>query len=225
MSNDTEKQRAELLARLHEVDDLEMASAVLGWDQATYMPPGGGPARGRQLATLQKLAHEKFTDPAIGRLLDGLQSYGDSLPFEHDDTALLRATRRKYERATRVSTAFTAEATEHISTTFDAWAVARPANDFASVRSMLEKTLDLSRRYADFFPGYEHPADPLIDGADFGMNVSTLRPIFAELRSRLTPLVERISAQPPIDDSCLHHLYPEAQQWAFGEDDHSPVWL
>jgi Zn-dependent M32 family carboxypeptidase len=52
MSNDTENLRAELLARLHEVDDLEMAGAVLGWDQATYMPPGGAAARGRQLATL-----------------------------------------------------------------------------------------------------------------------------------------------------------------------------
>ena len=48
----------ELKTRLIEINDLNAASAVLGWDQMTYMPPGGAPARARQLATLQKLAHE-----------------------------------------------------------------------------------------------------------------------------------------------------------------------
>lgn len=31
----------ELKARLAEISDLERAAAVLGWDQQTYMPPGG----------------------------------------------------------------------------------------------------------------------------------------------------------------------------------------
>ena len=42
----------ELKARLLEVNDLGSAAAVLRWDQATYMPPGGAEARGRQTATL-----------------------------------------------------------------------------------------------------------------------------------------------------------------------------
>jgi carboxypeptidase Taq len=33
------------------------AGAVLGWDAATMMPPGGGAARGDQLAVLAGLAH------------------------------------------------------------------------------------------------------------------------------------------------------------------------
>src|SRR5881396_569539 len=103
---------AELKGRLMEVYDLNMAAAVLRWDQATYMPPGGAPARGRQLATLSRLAHEKFTAPEIGRLLDQL----DSLPDE-DDAALVRVTRRDYEKATKVPPSFTAQLTEHQSRT------------------------------------------------------------------------------------------------------------
>ena len=60
----------ELKNRLAEVADLNSAAAVLGWDQATYMPPGGAAARGRQLATLGSLSQAKFTDPAVGRLLE-----------------------------------------------------------------------------------------------------------------------------------------------------------
>src|SRR5262245_44637008 len=49
-----------LKTRLREIDDLQRAGSLLHWDQATYMPPGGAPARGRQLATLSRLAHERF---------------------------------------------------------------------------------------------------------------------------------------------------------------------
>lgn len=66
-----------------------------------------------------------------------------------------------------------------------------------------------------FFPGYEHIADPLIDMADYGMRAATIKQIFAELRQGLIPLIEQITGQPPVDDSCLHQFFPEAQQWAF----------
>ncbi|MFN8493293.1 MAG: carboxypeptidase M32 [Caldilineaceae bacterium] len=208
--------RTELLARLHEINDLGSAAALLSWDQTTYMPPGGALARGRQLATLQRLAHEKFIDPAIGRLLDDLQPYGESLPYTADDAALLRLTRRKYELATKVSADFIGALASHIAAGYEVWTQARPANDFARTRPYLEKTLELSRRLADFFSGYEHIADPLIDQADYGMKVSTLRPLFAELRSLLMPLVQTISEQKMADDSCLRQPFPEDEQLAFG---------
>ena len=94
-----EAKLTELKNRLLEINDLESAAALLSWDQTTYMPPGGAVARGRQMATLGQLAHEKFTDPAIGRLLDDLQPYAESLPYEADAAGLLRVTRHDYERA------------------------------------------------------------------------------------------------------------------------------
>src|SRR5690606_20240152 len=97
------------------------------------------------------------------------------------------------------------------------WTKARPANDFKAVRPYLEKTVDLSRQLADFFPGYEHIADPLIDFSDYGMTVATVRPLFASLRERLVPLVEQITAQEPADASFLYRHYPEEAQRAFGE--------
>ena len=207
----------ELKTRLLEVNDLSSAAAVLHWDQTTYMPPGGAPARGRQLATLERLAHEKFTDPVIGRLLDALRPHEQNLAFEHDDAALIRVTRREYERAVKVPPAFMAELHEHFAASYAAWTVARPANDFAAVRPHLEKTLDLSRRLAEFFPGYRHIADPLIDDADFGMTADSVRSVFSDLRAHLVPLVRAIGDRPPVDDSCLRRDYPEVEQGAFAE--------
>ncbi len=210
-----ENKLAELKERLFQVNDLNAAAAVLAWDQATLMPVGGAPARGRQMSTLARLAHEKFTDPAIGRLLDDLRPYEEGLPYDSDEASLIRVTRREYEQATRVPAAFVAEMTAHQSELYVIWEQARPRNDFGMVCDGLQKTLDLSRRMADFFAPYEHIADPLIDFADYGMKAASVRAVFDELRAELVPLVQSITAQPPADDACLHQTFPEDDQEAF----------
>jgi len=207
-----------LKVRLMEVNDLDMAGSLLGWDQATYMPPGGAEARGRQMATLGRLSHEKFTSDEVGHLLDDLKAYEASLPYDSDDASLIRVTRRDYERRVRVPAEFVGRLTEHGAASYQAWTVARPANDFAAVRPNLEKTLDLSRELANYFPGYTHIADPLIDFLDYGMRADSVRKLFAELRAELVPIMQAITAHPPADDSCLKRHYPEAAQLAFGAE-------
>lgn len=203
---------------LAEVNDLRAAEAVLYWDQATYMPPGASAARGRQLATLTRLAHEKFVDPKIAKLLDELTPYASSLPYDSDDASLIRLTRRDYERAQKVPPAFMARFTQLAAETYDVWTRARPSDDFGMVQPYLERVLEMSRELANFFPGYEHIADPLIDEADYGMKATTVSALFADLRQALVPMVKAIIAQPSADDSCLHQHFPEDKQWRFGLD-------
>lgn len=215
-SPEIQRKITDLLELLGEVNDLRSAADILNWDQTTYMPSGGVAARGRQLATLQRLAHEKFTAPAIGRLLDELEKVIKSLPPESDEAALVHVTRREYERATCVPATFTAQLATHVTEAYEVWVHARAHAAFDTVAPYLEKTLDLSRQLATFFPGYQHIADPLIDLNDYGMSVAVLQPLLNELRTRLLPLVKAINTQPQIDDRCLKHFYPEKQQWDFG---------
>ena len=125
---------AELQDRLVEIHDLESSAALLGWDQRSYMPPGGAQARARQIGTLQRLAHTKLTDRALGRLLDELCPLEDSLPYDSDAASLIRVTRRDYERATRIPPAFKAEYDSNAAMTYQVWAKARADDDYAAVR-------------------------------------------------------------------------------------------
>jgi carboxypeptidase Taq len=209
---------SELRALLLEINDLESAGAVLLWDQTTYMPPGGAKARGRQLGTLSRLAHEKFTHPIIGRMLAELRSYEESLPYESDEAALIRVTRRDYERAVKVPPSFTAKLSNHGAETYQLWTTARPANDFKSMLPNLEKTLEYSRELANYFPGYDHIADPLIDFADYGMKAATVRKVFQELREELVPIVRSLVERSSADDGCLKQHFPKKQQLAFGNE-------
>jgi carboxypeptidase Taq len=212
------KALAELKTRLLEVDDLNGAASLLRWDQSTYMPPGGSAARGRQTATLSRLAHEKFTDAAVGRLLDQLERETASLPADSDEASLVRVTRRLYEQSVRIPASLVSEFNEHGAAIYQAWTVARPANDFATVRPLLEKTLELSRAQANCFPGYDSIADPLIDVYDFGMKASSVREVFSALRARLVPIVRAITSRPLADDGCLRQFAAANEQLAFGLD-------
>jgi len=206
----------ELKGRLREIDDLNMAAALLRWDQTTYMPPGGADARGRQLATLGAIAHARFTDPAVGRLLGQLESWAAALPYDSDDAALVRVARRDHDMAVKVPGSLVAEMNAHASLSYQIWTEARPSDDFSKVRAVLEKNVELSRRLADCFPGYESPADPLIAYSDYGMKAAPIRALFGELRARLVPLVQAITGRPLADDACLRKAAPEADQLAFG---------
>ncbi|HZU86723.1 MAG TPA: carboxypeptidase M32 [Anaerolineaceae bacterium] len=206
----------ELKNRLYEINAIDSAAGLMNWDQLVFMPPGANAARSRHLSVLARLSQEKFTDPAIGHLLDDLEPYAATLPYESLDAALVRFTRRIYDRAVKVPPAFMEKLSGHLSDTYQKWTAARPANNFELVRPALEKTLDFSRQVAEFFPGYEHIADPLINFHDYGMQASSVRKVFAGLRAQLVPLVKAITAHPPADDSFLRVRFPEQGQWDFG---------
>jgi carboxypeptidase Taq len=210
-----EQKLAELKRRLLEISDLGAAGSVLVWDQATYMPKGGAAARGRQTAMLSRLAHERAVDPALGRLIDALGPYADSLPPDSDEAALVRVARRDFAKATKIPSQWVARFNEHGALSYDAWTQARPANDFARMRPFLEQTLDLTREYANFFAPCDHIADPLIDDADEGMTTASIRALFAGLRRELVPIVRAIAEQAVADDRCLRASFAEAAQLAF----------
>jgi carboxypeptidase Taq len=212
-----EHRLAELKNRLQEIDDLGAAASVLGWDQATYMPPGAAEARGRQSALLCRLAHEKAVDPSLGRLLDSLARDAESLPPDSDDASLIRVTRRDFEKAIRLPADYVERSSELASASYVAWTKARPANDFAAVQPLLEKNVELSREYAGYFGPWKRITDPMIDDCDAGMTTESVQALFEALRRELVPIVQAICNQPAADDGCLHGVFAEAPQLDFNK--------
>ena len=204
----------ELKSILAEVSDLSKAAAVLSWDQQTYMPRAGAEARGNQMGTLGKIAHEKFTTDRVGKLLDELK---DAYHPESDEFALIKVTRRDYEKRTRVPSEFVAEQAQVSAQAHEGWMEARTKSDFSIFQPHLAKVLGLTRRYIDFFPKADHPYDTLLDDYEPGMKTAEVQGIFAELRKKQVRLIQSVAEQKQVDDSFLHLRYSEAKQRAFGE--------
>src|SRR6187399_2693737 len=100
---------AELRRRAGEIADLSGIGGLLLWDQNTMMPPGGADARADQFEALERIVHDRLTDPRLGRLLDALEPYEADADPESDDAALIRNLRRDHRKAVNVSTDLAAE--------------------------------------------------------------------------------------------------------------------
>lgn len=209
---------AALRDALREIHDLEAAASVLDWDQATYMPPGGAAARGRQIALLNRLAHERRISPRMAGLLRELRAVEDRDAEDgpgFDDAALVRVARREHERAAREPPELVQALRDHLAHSFVAWTSARERDDFASMVPIVEKTVELSRRLAECQPGGDRIADALIDKADPGMTSQKVQTLFSSLREQLAPLVRDVAARPAVDTACLRQRFDVERQIEF----------
>ena len=211
-----EQQLEQLKTLLAEIADLNYASALLDWDQQTYMPPGGAENRGHQLATLQQIAHTKLVSDELGKLLDDLQPYVSQLDPDSFDARLVKVTRRNYEKDTKVPIEWVADFSMAVTIAHEAWAKARAENNFPHFLPHLERVLDLRRRYAEFFAPFVHIYDPLIDIYEPGMRTNAVKAIFDTLRPQQVELLRKIASRPQVDDSFMHLIYDEQKQWELG---------
>ena len=203
---------------IEEVSDLGSAAGLLGWDQQTYMPVGGGEARGQQLATLGKLAHQKATSDEVGKLLDELKREFAGADPSSDDAAMVRVAARDYDKAVRVPSEFVAEQAIVTTKAYEALAEARSKSDFSIFRPQLEKVVELVRKYVGFFPPAAHPYDTLLDDYESGMKTADVQAIFNGLRIKQVELIKAIAARPQVNDKFLHKKYIEGKVWDFSAD-------
>src|SRR5207249_610805 len=105
----------------------------------------------------------------IGRLLDQLEGFESSMPYESDEASLVRVTRTDWEKARRVPSELRAELTRQASLALPVWIDARERSDFKSFLPALRTNLDLRRRdqrhpdHDALHPG--QPRGPLRDDA------------------------------------------------------------
>ncbi len=205
----------QLKTRLGEIRDLNKAAALLGWDQQTYMPPGGAAARAEQLATLQKTAHAWFIADEIGELIEALRGAG--WDYDSDEASLVRVVSRDHEKARKVPGELVAEFARVTALAYEAWAKARQESDFSQFQPHLEKIVELNVRLAEALGYQDRIYDPLLDQYEPEMKTAQVAAIFDNLKTELVPLVKVISERASaVDGSILHKTYDEQKQLDFG---------
>jgi carboxypeptidase Taq len=200
--------------RLAEISDIQRSAAVLAWDQRVTMPPLGTEARAEALATLGRIAHERFVADEIGTLLEKLRPLEESLEYESDDASLIRVTRRDWEKQRRVPSELRAEMLRAGAQGHQIWVEARARSDFASFLPALERNLALKRRFVECFDWDDSPYTPLLDDYEPFMTTTEVAAIFGAIRPVLSELVRQA---PRIDASFLDVTYPAELQKEFAE--------
>jgi carboxypeptidase Taq len=201
-----------LTARFGRIAALGEASAMLHWDASAMMPPGGGAARGEQLATLAGLQHELLTAPVVAEDFAAASASGEWA------TANLALMRRAHARATTLPTALV-EATERANAACEkVWRQAKASADFALVRPYLAEVVTLQRETAQALSAVLglSPYDSLMDGYQPGITAADVEPIFATYEAFLATALPEAEARearrpPPLP---LDGPFPVATQRA-----------
>jgi carboxypeptidase Taq len=174
---------------LAEVADLSHAQQILEWDARVSMPRAGAAARAEVASTVTQLAHARFVSDEVGRLLADLDAAGQDP--DSVEGALIRITRREWERASRIPLDLVGEMVQASGVGVAAWDDAKAASDFESFRPHLERQLELKRRYIACFPKTDDPYDVLLDEYEEGLTTVQVEEIFGRLKGELVQLVDR----------------------------------
>src|SRR5439155_1139780 len=137
------------------------------------------------------LAHEKFISSEVGDLLEELRPMEEELDPDSVDAALIRVTRRDWERNRRIPPELAGEMRLASGIAVAAWDEAKAASDFKAFAPHLERQLELKHRYVECFPETENPYDVLLQDWEEGMTTAQVEVVFETLKRELLQLVER----------------------------------
>ncbi|MEC7556205.1 MAG: carboxypeptidase M32 [Planctomycetota bacterium] len=214
----TVEQYDALAARLRQTALLRSCGSVLGWDEQTYLPPGGVKHRSEQLALLAGKAHAEATDPGLGDLLAELQA--EDLGDEDGIMAVnVREAKREYDRATCLPRRLVEELSRVTTLSQQAWVKARSEKEFSDFLPWLTQVVELKREEAAAvgFGDDGEPYDALLDHYEPGATSAWVDAVFAPLRTETVALLDAIrGSQVVVDTEILTRVYPVESQRKIG---------
>jgi len=179
------------MQKVLEIDDLGHAQGLLSWDQETYMPPRGAAMRARAQGTLAGIGHQMMTAPELVALVEELKGR----ELTGDAAVNVREIDRQQSRALKVPKELVVELSQTESLAHEAWVEARQQAEFALFQPWLEKIVKLKKEVCERV-GYEGTIyNALLDEYEPYALTEEIDPLFARLREKLVPLVEKISAK------------------------------
>lgn len=180
---------AALEERFKRLSDLRGAIAVLHWDTAVCMPEAASAARGEQLATLERIAHDFLSADETGELLAGAEAEDDLDPWQR---ANVREMARRFRRARALEPGLVEALARAVNGCEMVWREARRRSDFALLRSSLEEVVRLVReaaRVTGAALGLE-PYDALLDEHQPDLTDALVAPLLDGLAAAIPPILD-----------------------------------
>src|SRR6476620_28265 len=199
--------------KMQRIADVRNASALMQWDQETYLPPKGAAFRGQQISTLSELSHKLFIEEELGDILNELASRDGLDQFQKKN---VERTLEDYKKNKKYTSEFVRALSDQVNKAFHAWIEARKQNKFSIFQPELYKLIALKKEETQLLGFEKHPYDALLDEFEKGCTVGLLDRTFTGIIPKLKELLQKIAARPQVDDSFLQQAFPKQKQWEWG---------
>lgn len=198
---------------------LKSVAALLGWDQETYMPPGGANARAEQVALMAGLQHKMLTDKKLGDLIGACAADASLSEGGTPEAVNIREMRKDFDKRTKLPGELVSALAEATSRAQHAWKEARQNGDFGAFKPWLDKVLTLTREKAQCLSDSKGELyDALIDDYEPDAKASEIEAIFTPLKDQISNLVLDIkeNGKAPNREVLSRPIKPVKQE-AFGK--------
>jgi carboxypeptidase Taq len=199
--------------RIGTINDLLTTVNLLVWDSRTMMPAGGAAARGRQIATLTRLARDLTCDDELLRRLESAEREVAVAGAEEINRVAVRQVREAVDAHRRVPGDLVERRAVLQARAMPAWIDARANDDFVKFEPFLAETMALARAQADALGWRDHPYDALLQLYEPGETLASLRALLGTLRQGLKPILAATQARSRPRD-VLSGDFPVADQMA-----------
>lgn len=183
----------EIRAFVGDTAKLEAASALLEWDDHTYLPSRGGGYRAEQTTLLSGIIHRRLTDSWLGEKLQELSSSDLMSDPNSPVAASIRLMLKDFRRNSRLPVELVEATTKATVLGQQAWSAARAADSWNDFEPHMTTIFSLKRQEAELLRDEGTLYDALLDQYEDGANSQSLTQVFAGLRDSLVQLVKELN--------------------------------
>ena len=186
------------------------ATSLIFYDGVTTAPKGTAANRGQTLSILSEESYKLATGEESLSLLHYLDEHREELDAAEQRMVflLLKDVRKLQKIPMDEYVAYQKLLVE----ADDVWHRAKETSDFELFRPILEQIFETNIRFAGYCAPEKHPYDYWLSEFEDGLDMETCDRFFDTLRSRIVPLLQKISEKPQVDNSILFGHFPAQQQ-------------
>jgi carboxypeptidase Taq len=177
---------------VREMGKLGAATALLHWDQQTYIPKKGYEGRAEVIGKLARMTFEMLVSPQMAEFIDELDRPEVKNGLSEQDRAMVRVLAKEHRRRKAIPPDLYEQFVVTTSKAQAVWQEARAKSDWGLFQPYLEKIVEFSRQFAELYGYEENPYDALLEDYEPGMTARELEGIIAKLREELVPFVRRL---------------------------------
>lgn len=198
---------------LQKIKAYHEAVALMQWDLRTGAPKKGAAARSETIGVLSTEAFKLQTSEEMGQYLSYFNHPTVLAELSEINRRIVLETQEEYDRSVKIPPEKYQEYTELTTHAETLWEDFKANNDFAGFEPYLTKIVEKTQEFIDYWGPKETRYDTLLHMYEPDLTVAKLDQVFGQLRDRLVPLVDAITAAPHKPQApFLNTLFDKDQQ-------------
>lgn len=189
------------------------AMSLIYYDGATTAPKGTAPNRAHALAILSEETYKMSTSQETVSMLEFLDAHKDELT--PNDARAVYLALKDIKKMKKIPMDEYIAYEELLVEADDVWHKAKEESNFELFCPVLERIFETTIRHAGYCAPDKHPYNYCLDKYEGGLTMEKCDEFFAALKSKIIPLIKKISQREQVSDECIKGDFDEPSQEKF----------